>query len=64
MFCFGHLKDNGRMDRASAKLLEEKIICVLKETEMSTVILGAWGCGVYGCPPKHVAEIFRDTIAK
>ena len=52
------------MDRASAKLLEEKIICVLKETEMSTVILGAWGCGVYGCPPKHVAEIFRDTIAK
>jgi uncharacterized protein (TIGR02452 family) len=59
------VEQDGRMDRASSKLLEEKIALVLNACAPgSRLVLGAWGCGVYGCPPLHVATIFRDTIAK
>ena len=26
------------------------------------LVAGALGCGVWGCPPTHVAEIFRDVL--
>jgi uncharacterized protein (TIGR02452 family) len=29
-----------------------------------SVVLGAWGCGAFGCPPRHVAEIFGGVIER
>ena len=26
--------------------------------------MGAWGCGVYGCPPTEVAELFKEALAQ
>lgn len=53
------------MDRASSRLLQQKAALVLSRCFAgSRVVLGALGCGVYGCPPRHVAEIWRDAIAK
>ncbi len=57
--------ENDRMDRASAKLLESKILRVLSCTPPdAALVLGAWGCGVYGCPPAHVAEIFKSVLSR
>lgn len=28
------------------------------------LVLSAFGCGAYSCPPKHVARIFFDEISK
>jgi uncharacterized protein (TIGR02452 family) len=28
----------------------------------TNLVLGALGCGVWGCPVKHVAEVFRDVL--
>lgn len=27
-----------------------------------SIVLGAWGCGAYDCPPRHVARMFRRSI--
>ncbi|MCR4965113.1 MAG: TIGR02452 family protein [Bacteroidales bacterium] len=29
-----------------------------------TLILGAWGCGAFGNPPRHMAELFKQTLAE
>jgi uncharacterized protein (TIGR02452 family) len=26
------------------------------------LVLGAWGCGAYRCPPRHVAELFHEAL--
>jgi uncharacterized protein (TIGR02452 family) len=55
--------ENDRMDRASARLLESKIAQVITcAPPDAALVLGAWGCGVYGCPPTHVAEIFKSAL--
>jgi uncharacterized protein (TIGR02452 family) len=28
------------------------------------LILGAWGCGAYACPPGHVAKIMVDMVRR
>lgn len=30
----------------------------------STLILGAFGCGAYGNPPRQIAGLFRDVFAE
>jgi uncharacterized protein (TIGR02452 family) len=25
-------------------------------------VLSAWGCGAYGCPPKAVAQLFKEAL--
>jgi uncharacterized protein (TIGR02452 family) len=27
------------------------------------LVLSAWGCGAYGCPPEHMGRIFREVLA-
>jgi uncharacterized protein (TIGR02452 family) len=60
------LKNNKLMDE-DAKLLEKKIELILQIAHIhnhTTIVLGALGCGVWGCPPIHVAEIFKNILGK
>ncbi|MBO4489339.1 MAG: TIGR02452 family protein [Bacteroidales bacterium] len=29
-----------------------------------TLVLGAWGCGAFGNPPRHVARLFKEMLAE
>lgn len=29
-----------------------------------SIVLSAWGCGAFHCPPEHTAELFNEVIAK
>jgi uncharacterized protein (TIGR02452 family) len=54
-------------DANDAKLMEEKIKALFVAAHLNkneTIILSAWGCGAYGCPTDHVAEIFKAVISK
>lgn len=47
------------------KLFREKIQLIFQvahENNHSELVLGALGCGVWGCPPKHVAKIFKEML--
>ena len=37
-------------------MLQRRFSCV------ETLILGAWGCGVFGQDPKVVAELMQNTL--
>ena len=61
------LMDNrGRLLPADAEALAKKIRLIVQvavEEGHTHLVAGAMGCGVWGCPPTHVAEIFRDVLA-
>ena len=54
--------DQMRMDRGSRKLFEQKLQALLQGTTGETLILGAWGCGVYACPPFEVAMLIKEAL--
>ena len=57
--------DRGRMLPEDATALAKKIRLVVRiavEEGHTHLVAGALGCGVWGCPPTHVAEIFRDVL--
>lgn len=46
-------------------LMREKIRMLLAigvENNHDVIVLSAWGCGVFGCPPIHMAKLFRSVI--
>jgi uncharacterized protein (TIGR02452 family) len=48
-------------------LMEEKIKMLFYAAHLNgndTFVLSAWGCGAFGCPVDHVAEIFKNIIVK
>jgi uncharacterized protein (TIGR02452 family) len=58
---------NGRFSAGDAAVLRKKIdlLCqIALKNGNDCLVLSAWGCGAYGCPPEHVAEIFRDAISE
>jgi hypothetical protein len=58
---------SGNMDSASTSLLRAKLNVAIREMiciGSDTIVLGAWGCGVYACPPAHVAQIMREGERK
>ena len=58
------LTDEGRIEKKYVHIIKKKI-SVLRTailTENTKLVLGAWGCGAYGCPSKHMAEIFKLVL--
>ena len=54
----------GRMCTADAEVLRRKnrlIVQVAATMGHATLVAGALGCGVWGCPARQVAEIFREV---
>lgn len=61
------LTENNRLLPDDEILLERKIQLIFQvayKYGYSNLVLGALGCGVWGCPAKHVAQIFKRAIAK
>ena len=53
------------MDETNLRTLEDRIQFVLdiaKENDVQTLILGAYGCGVFGQDATEVASIFKDYL--
>lgn len=40
----------------------EKVLAIAAEHGHQTIVLGAWGCGVFQNDPKHIARYFREVI--
>ncbi len=50
---------------ADATLMKDKIrmlFLVAANEGADCLILSAWGCGAYGCPAKHVAQLFKEVL--
>lgn len=39
-----------------------RVLSVAERNGHDALVLGAWGCGVFGCSPKMVAEVFRELL--
>lgn len=50
------------VDRNVVKDKIRTIFNIAIEQGIHTLILGAWGCGGYRNPPKHIAELFREIL--
>ena len=56
---------DGRLLEFDAALMKRKIELVFqvaRDNGHASLVLGALGCGVFGCPPRHVAELFREVL--
>lgn len=42
----------------------EFVLSVAAANNVDTLILGAWGCGVFGQDPREVAELFQNALEK
>ncbi len=50
-----------------AEFMKDKIrqlFVIAYEQGVDTLILSAWGCGAFYCPPQHTAELFREVLAE
>ena len=58
-------KDRMISDKENTEVLQSRIKFVLdmaKVNNVDTLILGAYGCGVFGQNPTEVAEIFKECL--
>lgn len=56
---------NGHFNKEDLKKVVNKIETLLDvalTNDVRKVVLGAWGCGAYHCPPKDVASAFKFVI--
>jgi uncharacterized protein (TIGR02452 family) len=58
-------RDHKRFARQEdVDLMKDKIrmlFGVARENGNTALILSAWGCGAFGCPPEHMGSIFREV---
>lgn len=51
-------------NEAALKQRVDFVISIAEENGCDTVILGAWGCGVFGQDPRVVSRLFKERLAK
>lgn len=59
------LNESGMMLKKYAVITKEKIRTIFRIAIMnknSKLVLGAFGCGAYGCPAKHIALLFKEVL--
>ena len=64
---WGAARRNGVPRVENTKALKERIEFILKVAafhNVDTLILGAWGCGVFKQNPNEVAELFQNALQK
>lgn len=58
-------KDQNKFTQEDEQIFRNKIRLIFQiayENKHDTLILGALGCGAFGCPVKHVAKLFFEEI--
>ena len=55
------LTADGRLSPVDEERLRRKVRLIFA-TARDEVVCGALGCGVWGCPPRHVAEVFKSEL--
>lgn len=63
--CCPDLDDNGRLVDWAVVATMKKIRTMLRIGLLhgrDAVVLGAWGCGAFRNPPKHMAELFHSVL--
>lgn len=59
-------QDNGRFTKQEdIDLFKNKMRMLLKVAYANgndSIVLSAWGCGAFYCPPKHTAELFKEVL--
>ena len=61
------LTSKNQLNKKDADMMRKKIniICqVALKNNNDCLILSAWGCGAYGCPPEHIGQLFNEVINK
>lgn len=62
---FGAAKGRGVTEKENEAAVRQRVdfvISIAGENGCDTVILGAWGCGVFGQDPKLIARAFRERL--
>lgn len=67
--CFPRLSRDRRymVEEADIALMEAKIHMILRIAALhknDVLVLSAWGCGAFGCPPYHIAKIFKKVCSQ
>ena len=63
--CHPKLNDKGEMSQSDCDIMSEKIRTVLRIAALKSkrkLILGAWGCGAFCCPPLQIANLFKAVL--
>ena len=58
-------RDPGRRPAVREAMRERvaKVLAVAAHHGHTELVLGAWGCGVFGNDGREIAELFRDALA-
>ncbi|CAF0782011.1 unnamed protein product [Didymodactylos carnosus] len=62
------IQQTGEIQLRDEKIIEatkkkiEVVLQIAQENDHDTIILSAFGCGAYGNPAKHIAQLFREVL--